>query len=224
MSLKKVLGLSIFCVAIGLNASMTSAILGNSASSSNYEENKERGIISDQDIDGDGIIDSEDDCLTTNPCTGKGCEKPKPKPIIIPDTDGDGILDNLDQCPDTPKGFEINSVGCSELVNLDVQFDTGKWKIKDEFTEKIDLFVDFMKKHKNYNAIIEGHTDSVGTEQNNQILSENRATSVKNYLIEKGVEESRLKTEAYGESRPLNDNITKEDKQANRRVVAVLEK
>lgn len=223
MSLKKVLGLSIICASVCLNASMVSAIVGNSTSSSNYEEVKERGVIANQDVDGDGIIDSEDKCLTTNPCTGKGCEE-KPKPVVIPDTDGDGILDNIDECNDTPKGFEINNVGCSELVNLDVQFDTAKWKIKEEFTEKIDLFVDFMKSHENYSAIIEGHTDNVGTQKYNQTLSENRAKSVKDYIVAKGINESRLKTQAYGELRPLNDNMTADDRQINRRVVAVLEK
>lgn len=223
MNLKKVLGLSLICTTVYLNASMTSAVLGNSVSSNNYQD-KERGIIANQDVDGDGILDSKDDCLTTNPCTKKGCEEPKPKATVILDSDSDGILDNIDECPDTPKGFEVNNIGCSELVNLDVLFDTGKWTIREESTEKIDRFVEFMKKHKEYFATIEGHTDNVGTESNNQVLSENRANSIKNYIIENGIEESRLKSVGFGELKPLNDNITNSEKQQNRRVVAVLEK
>lgn len=221
MELKKILVVLTLGTVISLNAGVVSAISGPNVSSDDYKSG-ERGIIINQDVDGDGILDSKDDDLETKPC--KDCNKEEPKPVVIPDTDGDGILDNVDKCPNTPKGFEVDEVGCSKLVNLEVQFDTGKYNIKTDFTEQLDVFVNFMKKHEKFNAVIEGHTDSVGTNKNNQKLSENRANSVKSYIIENGIEENRLKSEGYGESKPLNDNKTKQDKQENRRVVAVLEK
>lgn len=221
MEIKKILVVLTLGTVISLNAGVVSAITGPNVSSDDYKSS-ERGIIVNQDVDGDGILDSKDDDLKSEPC--KDCDKEEPKPVVIPDTDGDGVLDNIDECPNTPKGFEVDEVGCSKLVNLKVQFDTGKYNIKTDFTEQLDVFINFIKKHPNYNAVIEGHTDSVGTNENNQLLSENRANSVKTYIIENGIESNRLKSKGFGELNPLNDNITKQDKQENRRVIAVLEK
>jgi OOP family OmpA-OmpF porin len=225
MSLKKILGLTILSAFISLNAGMIASITGVNVQEKEYKGN-ERGIIVDQDVDGDGIIDSKDDCLETIPCVKEGCikVKPKVKPVVIGDDDKDGVLNNIDECPNTPKGFQVDKVGCSTLVNLDVQFDTSKWNIKEEYTQKIEVFVNFMKNHPKYNAVIEGHTDSRDTEKKNQKLSENRATSVKKYMISMGIEEERLESVGYGELNPITTNKTKEGRATNRRVVADLKK
>ena len=65
---------------------------------------------------------------------------------------------------------------------------------------------------------IEGHTDNVGSEQANMKLSKNRAKSVLIALVDEGVDESRLKSEGYGQSMPIGDNATEEGKALNRRV------
>ena len=222
MKMKKLLLILTVGVVINLNAGMVSAITGENISKDDYKS-KDRGIIVDQDVDGDGIIDSKDDCLETKPCQAEGCQK-KEKIVVIPDTDKDGILDNIDECKSTPLGYKVDNLGCSILVDLSVQFDTNKYNIKTNYTEKLDEFINFMKKHENFKAVIEGHTDSVGTKENNQILSDNRAKSVREYIIENGIEESRLESVGYGELKPIETNDTTVGKASNRRVVAVLQK
>jgi OOP family OmpA-OmpF porin len=81
-----------------------------------------------------------------------------------------------------------------------------------------------MKEYPNTKAIIEGHTDSVGSDAYNLRLSNDRSNSVRQYLIKEfGVDASRLTSKGYGESRPIATNDTDEGRQKNRRVWAVLE-
>lgn len=228
MNLKKIVGLSIICATVCLNASMVSAVIGNSTTSDNYES-KERGIIAPFDKDGDGVLDEKDKCLDTLPCDKvdeNGCtiKKEVVKPVIIPDVDEDKVLDNVDKCLDTPKGFEVDETGCSKLVDLNVQFDMNKWEIKEQYTSKIKQLIHFMENHPEYVVVIEGHTDSDGSSEYNKKLSEARANAVTKYIVSKGIASERLNIKAYGESRPLNSNTTKKDKQENRRVIAVLKK
>lgn len=82
----------------------------------------------------------------------------------------------------------------------------------------INYVAEMMKKHSELSFIIEGHTDSDGQDDFNQKLSEQRANTVKNTLVELGIDASRLTCAGYGESRPVSDNTTPEGKAANRRV------
>ncbi len=221
--MKKLLVVLALGAMVSLNAGMVSAISGPNTSEDEYK-NKERGIIVNQDVDGDGIIDSKDDCLETIPCKEEGCQKPKPEPVVIGDDDKDGVLNNVDQCPNTPLGFEVDEVGCSKLVDLQVLFDRNKYEVKEDFTQRLDTFIEFMKKHPKYNAEIQGHTDSRASEKYNEVLSQNRADSVKAYLIENGIEAGRLNSVGFGELSPIDTNETAEGRANNRRVVAVLKK
>lgn len=221
MEIKKVLGLLVISATLSF-ASMASIFTGENITKSEYKDG-ERGIIVKQDIDADGLIDSKDDCLETIPCEKEGCQKPV-EAIVIGDADEDGVLDNMDECPNTPKGFGVDKVGCVTLVNLEVQFDTSKWDIKDEYNERIEAFVNFMKKNPKFKAVIAGHTDSRDSIKKNQTLSENRANSVKEYIVSMGVEEERLESLGYGELNPIATNKTKDGRATNRRVVAELKK
>jgi OOP family OmpA-OmpF porin len=69
---------------------------------------------------------------------------------------------------------------------------------------------------------IEGHTDNVGSASFNQVLSEKRAMSVKNYLVERGIEPDRLYVDGFGASKPISDNSTQEGKALNRRVEFII--
>jgi OOP family OmpA-OmpF porin len=109
------------------------------------------------------------------------------------DTDGDGVPDYLDQCPDTPKGATVNSVGCWEVVTI-------------------------LKKNREMKGVIEGHTDSMGSEEYNQGLSERRAQAVEKYIEEHGIDADRYTIKGYGESNPIASNDTEEGRQENRRV------
>lgn len=217
MDLKKVIWVSVLGLTVSLNASFISAVAGPDTSD---EGAKPRGIIANQDIDGDGILDSKDDCLETNPCGKEGCQPP-----VIPDTDGDGVLDDKDECPKTPKGFIVDEVGCSKKVDLSVLFDVDEYVIKSDFKEKIDDLIIFLEKLPHYSVIIEGHTDSDGTNVHNMELSQNRANAVKEYMLNNSkIDESRIDTQWFGEEKPLNENANDEEKQENRRVIAILNK
>ncbi|MCD1607785.1 OmpA family protein [Stutzerimonas kunmingensis] len=109
-------------------------------------------------------------------------------------------------------------------VELDVKFDFDKSRVREESYSDIKNLADFMQQYPQTNTTVEGHTDSVGTDQYNQRLSERRAEAVRNVLVnEYGVEGGRVNSTGYGESRPVADNATEEGRQINRRVEAEVE-
>jgi outer membrane protein OmpA-like peptidoglycan-associated protein len=164
------------------------------------------------DGDKDGVVDADDKCPTT-PLGRKvdinGCE---------PDSDGDGVFDMDDQCPDTPKLFKVNLVGCPVTAILKVNFDTNKYNIKGQYSEDVTKFAQFLKENEGYNAIVSGHTDAIGSDESNMVLSQNRANSVKQALVKQGVNTSRLSAIGEGENRPVADNLTVEGRAENRRI------
>jgi OOP family OmpA-OmpF porin len=175
------------------------------------------------DSDGDGVTDFLDSCSDTPEgieVDKKGCPK---------DSDGDGVYDGIDECPDTPKGDVVDEKGCTimieekDAIELNVEFEFDKADIKSVYSEHLSAISDFLKKYPDTLAIIEGHTDSQGTDEYNMNLSLRRAESVRMYLMTNyGVSPSQLKARGYGESRPIADNNTEEGRQRNRRTVAVL--
>jgi outer membrane protein OmpA-like peptidoglycan-associated protein len=82
--------------------------------------------------------------------------------------------------------------------------------------------VSFLNRYPERSAVIEGYTDSVGTQEYNQGLSERRAESVRSYLIAQGVDSSRLAASGRGESNPVADNASSDGRQQNRRVEVVI--
>lgn len=106
-------------------------------------------------------------------------------------------------------------------IVLKIEFDSGKADIKPKYHDEIGKVAAFMKKYPEAKGVIEGHTDNVGGYDYNMKLSERRAVSVRNYLLEKyGVAPERLSAKGYGYSKPVADNKTKEGRQLNRRIVA----
>ncbi|WP_405384679.1 OmpA family protein [Maribacter sp. LLG6340-A2] len=171
------------------------------------------------DADSDGVADKDDSCPSeAGPAENKGCP--------WPDTDGDGVLDKDDQCPEV--AGTVANAGCPE-VTAEVQkqlndyartilFDTGKSSIKAESTSVMVDIITILKEYPNAKFTVEGHTDSVGSEKLNQSLSESRALSVKEFLVDKGIEEFRLSAVGYGESKPIATNNTRAGRAQNRRV------
>ena len=85
------------------------------------------------------------------------------------------------------------------------------------------ILVGVFKEYPDTNLLVVGHTDSQGSEEYNMTLSKNRAYAVTNYVIQKGISQSRLTTNWFGESQPLHDNNTAEGRAKNRRVnIAIL--
>ena len=170
------------------------------------------------DTDGDGINDEQDKCPTVaGVARYQGCP--------IPDTDGDGINDEEDKCP-TRAGTVANQ-GCPEIAKeviekvtmaaKNVFFATGSYKLLAKSSKSLNEVADIMKGDESLMLDIDGHTDDVGTNESNQVLSENRAAAVRTYLISKGVAESRMTSAGYGEDKPIADNKTAAGRAKNRR-------
>lgn len=198
------------------------------------------------DTDGDGIIDEADQCPgTKGPIENHGCpyldsdndsipDKDDDCPSIpgllvykgCPDTDGDGISDKYDLCP-TIAGSATNN-GCpeikkeeQEIINKafsNLEFETGKAAIRASSFNSLDQLAEVLKKRAEFKLSLAGHTDNVGKPQSNMNLSKNRTLAVKNYLVQKGIAPERIKTEWFGQTKPVAPNDTAEGRQMNRRV------
>jgi OOP family OmpA-OmpF porin len=105
---------------------------------------------------------------------------------------------------------------------LDIQFEINKSTVQRESEEKLEKVVTFMRKYPDTTAVIEGHTDEVGTSADNMRLSQSRADGVVNYLASRGIARSRLQAVGYGETRPVADNRTEVGKRLNRRIDAII--
>lgn len=109
-------------------------------------------------------------------------------------------------------------------VELDVKFDFNKASVRKESYKDIQDLANFMQQYPSTRTVVEGHTDSVGTDQYNQRLSERRAQAVRHVLVDQyGVASNRVDAVGYGESRPIADNATEAGRQLNRRVEAEVE-
>ena len=171
------------------------------------------------DTDGDSIQDKYDKCpLVAGPRDNEGCP--------YADTDHDSVPDKDDLCPMTPGPVSNN--GCpvikkeeQEILDTafaNLEFQTGKSIIKASSYSSLDKVAELMKKRTDFKLLIEGHTDNVGRAAANMSLSQNRALAVKNYLISRGIDATRLIAKWYGETKPIATNDTPEGRQKNRRV------
>lgn len=147
---------------------------------------------------------------------------PPPPPAAPKDSDGDGVLDNVDQCPNTPRGMKVDANGCAikaaTIVLHDITFATDKAVLTSEAKASLDNIVAGLKGQPSMSLQIDGHTDSTGSPAYNMKLSKQRAASAKQYLVENGIDASRLQSEGYGESKPIASNKTKAGRAENRRV------
>ncbi|ACZ12916.1 OmpA family protein [Sulfurospirillum deleyianum] len=154
--------------------------------------------------------------------------EPKPAPVAAPiapkDSDMDGVYDDKDKCPNTPKGTVVDVDGCTKIIRLHVKFDFDKSVVKPAFMPEIQKVADFMKQNPGYSVVLEGHTDSKGSDAYNQKLSDSRAKAVAKALSNLGVAAAKVTTEAYGESKPVATNDTEAGRAENRRVDALFKK
>lgn len=206
---------------------------------------------SDKDSDGDGVKDQLDKCPGAPACgevDAQGCPPPAPaaaapepaaeqpvpelppsKPApLIEDSDADGIPDAADTCPASAPCAVVDSSGCAcpyqePVLNLDINFPSGKATITDEYQDKIHEAAELLEHNPDISLEIEGHTDDKGRPEKNLALSAHRAENVRDTLIERyGADASRIKATGYGDTRPLDSNATAEGSRRNRRVVAVV--
>jgi OOP family OmpA-OmpF porin len=101
-----------------------------------------------------------------------------------------------------------------------IEFDFDKADVKPQYHGEIEKVANFLKAYPDTTGIVEGHTDSKGSDAYNMKLSQRRAASVEKYLVEKfNIDAARLSTVGYGESKPVASNKTEAGRQQNRRVV-----
>lgn len=105
----------------------------------------------------------------------------------------------------------------------DINFATNSYELKQEAKWIIDEFAEFLQKNRSLKVAIHGHTDNVGNAQDNLALSDNRAKSVYDYLVSRGIDASRLSYKGYGSSRPIGENTTEKGRARNRRTEFVIE-
>ena len=147
--------------------------------------------------------------ITFNGQTTEVDAKPLEKP---------GKLPKLEMVPPVPS-IEANSL----LITLDsgVLFDVDKYDVRPKAEEVLKNLAIVLKEMDVKNFEIDGHTDSDASDEYNQVLSEKRANSVKNFLVSQGVT-AEITTKGYGESKPVASNDTAEGKQKNRRVEIII--
>ena len=159
---------------------------------------------------------------------------PPPADCSTQDDDRDGVSNCDDRCPGTPAGTMVGPDGCPQKVVIDLRgvnfkFDRprpGETDIAATLQEPasdsrsiLDQAVDTLQRYPSIHVEVDGYTDSVGSDQYNQGLSERRAKIVNQYLLDHGVSADRLDPpKGFGETRPIDTNETKEGRARNRRV------
>lgn len=144
---------------------------------------------------------------------------PVPQQLAL-DTDGDGVPDTRDDCIQSESGAAVDETGCAVFDGAleGVNFLSGSAELTSEAKGILDSVASQLQRYGSVKIAIMAHTDNAGPATANIELSKRRAISVAQYLVERGVSPSRLRPEAYGESRPRVSNATDEGRRRNRRV------
>lgn len=185
--------------------------------------------VPEYDNDGDGILDVDD--LSPNVAEDfDGFEDEDGAPDL--DNDGDGILDADDECPneaETFNGFQDED-GCPDKkpeiifetkapIILDgVNFASGSSELSDNTKNILSKVVSTLNDYPEMILEINGYTDNTGSLAFNMKISKQRAESVRNYLINQGIQPGRLIANGYGPENPMTSNSTKEGRAKNRRI------
>jgi OOP family OmpA-OmpF porin len=167
------------------------------------------------DSDNDGVTSDRDRCPGTSPgavVDEFGCAR---------DDDGDSVPDHVDRCPNTVAGARVDVSGCAiqDVIRLPgVNFETGINVILPGAEPVLQAAANTLNLYPDVRIEVAGHTDSVGDADFNLQLSQQRAEVVRQLLIDFGVDEDRLTAVGYGETQPIQDNVTSVGRAANRRV------
>jgi outer membrane protein OmpA-like peptidoglycan-associated protein len=138
--------------------------------------------------------------------------EPEPAPALAPEPEP-----APPPMPEPPPPPPVEPVK-EKIVLRGVNFDFDHAEIRGDAAVILDEAVEILNRNPDRQVVIEGHTDWTGPEEYNQELSQSRAEAVKKYMIEKGVEETRLSTAGFGETQPIAPNDTRDGRDRNRRV------
>lgn len=184
------------------------------------------GCPEPEDRDGDGILDDDDACpdeagVENDDEQYHGCPDPDP--------DNDGVLAPDDACPDKAGVADTDPEknGCPKAKIVQgkieilerVEFATNESTIEPESYPVLESVLRILEEYKGIELVsIEGHTDNRGRRSYNQRLSQSRAESVMQWLVDRGIDASRLEAKGYGPDTPIETNQTEEGRRNNRRV------
>ncbi|MFQ5549135.1 MAG: OmpA family protein [Woeseia sp.] len=199
----------------------------------------------ERDSDGDGVVDSADPCPNTPagaPVDSFGCPRDSDGDHIpdyndrCPDTvngvavdadgcerddDGDNVVNRLDRCPKTTADVRVDVNGCEirDVIDLPgVNFASNSDRLLPGAEHVLANAVATLRMHPELVVEVAGHTDSNGNAAYNQGLSERRANTVRDYMINAGANPANLSARGYGEAEPIADNVSAQGRAANRRV------
>lgn len=179
----------------------------------------------DADNDRDGVLDASD-----------GCPYQAEDPDGYSDTDGcpeadndnDGTADSADQCPNAagpaavngcPRVYEnVELTGDAIRIQQQVHFEQDRAVIRPVSYSILNVVAQVLLDYPSTSVEVQGHTDSAGDDAYNLRLSQERADSVRAYLVERGIDPARLTARGYGETRPIESNRTSRGRAINRRV------
>ncbi len=138
------------------------------------------------------------------------------------DSDRDGVLEHVDRCPNTPEGEEVDANGCIIMraqITLDgIQFGFDSAEILPASERTLQRGLQILRDNPDVRVEIAGHTDNVGNAAYNRRLSRQRADAVKQWLVDHGVEASRMTTRGYGSTQPVASNDDEQGQAQNRRI------
>lgn len=136
------------------------------------------------------------------------------------DSDKDGVIDTADKCTGTPANTSVDTDGCPEFKGSlqGVFFETSSARLTESSKTVLDNAATELKRYPNLSVEVQAFTDSRGSDALNQKISQERANSVRTYLLNKGVSADKITAKGYGEANPVASNETVEGRAANRRV------
>ncbi len=172
--------------------------------------------------DADAVPDYQDECPGTAagvPVDARGCPR---------DTDADGVTDHRDSCARTPVGTRVDDRGCplaGERIAIvtNINFDFNHTNVRGDVRNRLSRVIQLLKEMPQIDVQIIGYTDDIGSAQYNLSLSVRRAESVRDYLVTRGIDGTRLSVAGRGKTEPLVSNSTPEGRAVNRRVEFVVQ-
>ncbi len=202
------------------------AISENAGLSQSIDEIVEEKLKS-LDTDNDGVPNINDGCPNVaGPLSNGGCPEVK-------DSDGDGVSDERDRCPNqagtsaqgcpVEAAREVSRTAQTDLLALmlsmsNITFEAGKSDLSEDMERILNELAQVMKADASVSVEIMGHADATGESAGNMALSRARANAVKQYLISKGISDSRLATKHFGDKQPVGNNQNAIGRSKNRRV------
>lgn len=170
------------------------------------------------------FIDAKTSSQPVTPAPQVVKEMPVAAPVVVIDSDKDGVADSIDQCADTPIEHQVEGSGCSILAEqfvdyaLVIRFERNSDIIADEYQQDLNEMVEFINTYKVKELTVYGHTSAVGAASYNQGLSQKRAESLRQRLINEYGVNADIKAVGKGETELLNQEDIAEAHAENRRV------